>query len=1078
MRSPLTVPVKVQEIPKSERNGATPADLSTSQSAITFAAGATTATFDVAVTDDGLFEGPEFYDVELTTTDGPLVFEVELPDSSTPKLTVVPGLGVLTEGETTTVRLRSDIAPVNPVAFTVRTQSGTALVGEDISVLDTQVVLPAGATETSTAPLTALDDDVAEVFEESFSVVAFAGPPADVAPAASVLTSRAMRVIDNDAYLRFRRPAGEASSPTLLLEVTEPTDGPLEIVLPVDYLFDVHPYLGRDGAIFLETLDPETDGGVATRDVDFSVSTAPLGGPTGSAALTLTIAPDAIPEAGAERARLGLRHEVFCDCGFSQRVDDVLELVIVEGPAEPEPFVFDTDLTLNDTVVESDGEAQLTVRRDSPSDAPATLRIVTVPGTAEEFTDFLPVDTTVTLDATPFQTAVIDIDVIDDPLVDAGQLESFSVQVFHTDSGRSDAETSPVLEQTFTIEDDDAMFTFTVPAINIERPAVGAALVPLAVRPLFSDWPMGPAESITLRASFDDPGAAALGASFVVDEITVFDGAEPTPFLIEVATNDALPLQTLGITLTRSPRIVGPQVAWTDDTASLIILPSTPSGSVGDDVRAAIGAVLAGFASWAPQFDLTVDHAAAPALPSGNALALAATPSGFELPVLTGDLGELLALGPATNALAPAVFDTAADSLDALLLDLESNGCIVDFVEGGIGGRPDAAPGDVVQTTCSIAATTVTPTGDSPLNDRVSDLYQWLIDQPRTLGDLAVDGTLDASITVGVDASGPYVAGSTGLRLDLTADGSLATSTGGEIVSAASGTAAVDFEVGLRLDRDATSRVRVDELGDAVAAGLAPRVDGTAAVTAQANIDLLQLVGDYAATVTTAPSGAINVDATTTFTGVVEFELPRRASDSDPTPDPMTVEIQVVGTLTAAGLELVGTYDGGTDLLLDGFDITEARIETTLTADDTTAPLLGRLRVEVNDGFAPIEIGVDIRIESGRLRGTATFSDDTADFGLFQMENPAYSLSIDTNPGLVEPALRFDVAADRLVATAGEKSIIDGARRDRLVHQFCSILVLLRRGDTRRREQCVPLRHRRPHDPVPRRSRHHLARQT
>ena len=998
--------------------------MSTSQSAILFAPDATTATLDIDVVDDGLFEGAEFYDVVLTTIDGPLVFQVEVLDSSTPKLTVVPGLGVLTEGDTTTVKLTSDLTPVNPVAFTVRAQSDEATVGADVSALDDLVVLAPGATETSTASVTALDDDQAELFEERFTIAGFAGAPADVPVGAAVLTSRVMRVIDNEAYLQFRREPGAEAAPTLHLEVTEPTDAPLEIVLPIDYLFDVHPYFDLEGEIFLETLDPATDGGVATRDVDFSVTTTPLGGPTGSAALTLTIAPDDLAEDGPEHARLGLRHEIFCDCGFSQRVDDVLELVITDGPTESQPFVFDTSLTLNDTVTENSGEAQLTVRRQSPSDAPATLRIVTVPGTADELTDFIPVDTTVVLDATPFQTATVDIDIVDDLTVDSLQLEDFTVQVFHTDSGLADAATTPVLEKTFTIEDDDAMFAFEVPAFNVERPSVGTRLIEVPVQRRFADWPLAAAEPITLRASFDTPGAAA-GATFVLDEIVVFDGAAPPAFLIDVTANAALPAQTLSIELDRAPRFVGPQVEWNDAVASLIITPATPASSIGDDIRDAIATVAAGFTSWTPQFDLTVDHAAPRALPSGNDLSLGVAPSNFELPAVTGDLGELLELGPAAGLLEPAAFDAAADTLEALLLDLEANGCVVDFVAGGIGGRPDAASGDVVQTTCSIAASTVDPTGDSPLNDTVSELYQWLIDQPRTLGDLTVDGTLGASITVGVDASGAYVAGSTGLRLDMAADGSLVTSSGGQVVASASGTASADFEVGLRLDHDPIRRVRVDQLGDAIDAGLAPSVAGTAEVSAQANNDSLQLSGEYTAGVTTAPDGTIDVNAITTFTGVVDFDLPRRASEADPTPDPTNVEIQVIGTLSDAGLELVGTYDGGTDLLLDGFDITEARIETTLTAADTTAPLLGRLRVEANDGFAPIEVGVDIRVEPGRLRGTATFSDDTADFGLFQLDQPRYSISIDTNPGLVEPALRFGITADRLVATTGGTSVIE-----------------------------------------------------
>ncbi len=171
------------------------------------AVGASEAALTIVAGDDGLFEGPEVSDIGVAVDRVVHRFSIVVVDAATPKLSIRTRPSVVVEGESARVAIESDIAPVNPVALTVRTRPDGAEHGEDLVELNDLVVLAAGSTTAETSVLT-LDDDVAERFGESVEVEVHLGAPADVPPDARTASSAPLRILDDEPYFGFVRPRG------------------------------------------------------------------------------------------------------------------------------------------------------------------------------------------------------------------------------------------------------------------------------------------------------------------------------------------------------------------------------------------------------------------------------------------------------------------------------------------------------------------------------------------------------------------------------------------------------------------------------------------------------------------------------------------------------------------------------------------------------------------------------------------------------------------------------------------------------------------------------------------------------
>ncbi|MEM8618503.1 MAG: Calx-beta domain-containing protein [Actinomycetota bacterium] len=278
----LVVPIQLAEPSIANRNAATiGTDVSTVQSSLVFPAGSTIGTVDLAVVDDGLLEGPEDVDILLGLPGGVERTTVTIADSSRLNLTIRPGTGLLDEGESTTARVSSTAAPVNPIYLTVRTEDASGVGGVDYEPLDVAVTIPAGLTESEPVTVRSIDDETGDVYEASFSLRVFAGAPTDVADGDRPIASWFLRVLDDDEYLRFVRDAGQDDAPVHQVLVDEPVSGSVDIELPIELLFDRPPYGGISGEIFLEpittgpnTLDPSAP--AAELGTDLTVSRSPF----------------------------------------------------------------------------------------------------------------------------------------------------------------------------------------------------------------------------------------------------------------------------------------------------------------------------------------------------------------------------------------------------------------------------------------------------------------------------------------------------------------------------------------------------------------------------------------------------------------------------------------------------------------------------------------------------------------------------------------------------------------------------------------------------------------------------------
>ncbi len=421
-----------------------------------------------------------------------------------------------------------------------------------------------------------------------------------------------------------------------------------------------------------------------------------------------------------------------------------------------------------------------------------------------------------------------------------------------------------------------------------------------------------------------------------------------------------------------------------------------PTPTVGDDLRDGIG-------GW---FDDWFGGAGDPGSPNDG------FDDGFDLPDIDWpglrlpeftppvlpdvDLRDLFDLDDLFDGVSSPTFDVNADTLEEIVADFDSVGCPADFVAGGIAGKPNAAPGDVIQVRCTRTLAQILErsgyTGPD-LNGATPDVLAGLAAQMGLVAD--IEWSLDATVVLvaGIDVDGFYVLGESGMRVVVSGNGSAFGS--GTVLgvqnTTVDGVASGATTVGMRLAIDRSARMRVADLAAITPATLVPTFDGDASIDLTARVDDSTLVwsGDW----TTGSNERAESGATTRQTLQFIQDLPGFAIGDVSAP----TTIDVVGTLTTrggvAGWDLTGTATPAAGLHLGGFTVTRLELNGFVSA--AVADITVEVGLLIGNGPSAVEVTASLTIDGSEWHVDTIVDAAVVRIGAFEFDDVELTIEAD-----------------------------------------------------------------------------------
>ncbi len=593
-------------------------------------------------------------------------------------------------------------------------------------------------------------------------------------------------------------------------------------------------------------------------------------------------------------------------------------------------------------------------------------------GNAVAGEDFEAFDVAVTIPAGATQSAPFDLTVIENDDPQDLQAETLSLEARGTALGFTNA----VLAVTsVTILDSTRLPRARVVRLpsdpvgdgflrRVTEEDVDAVTVTLEVHLLNPD-PAQPYRVDFLAQSF----AAELDGRFSISPASVtFQPGDTSKFVFVTFTSDDVFTGDVGVTVALQHPARFNTSGQSDDSGQVLLVEDdvAPPDTTADELRAAIEQRNAELAQEyadalnAPDVDWPAAGVPEPQPP----LVPPATASAF-------GVGQQLDLQP------PFEFDPLADTMEALVADMEAVGCPADFALGGAGGKPEPTrAGDIIQVTCvrTLSDLLVDAGFSGDLSGATPDALQGLA---RALGldvNIAWSADLRITITAGVDEDGVYVLGSTGLELGVSGVGTV---TGAGTVLGTPGTdldgnGEANLFLSVRSDVDRTARLRAADLASLQ---LFPIITGTAALDLTATVENTTLDWDATWTLTEGTAGATDV-ATTQHLQLTQ-ELPGFAVGGVEAPTALVL----AGTLTeregVQGWEVEGSLTPADELDLGGFLITRLDGHGFVAqppVGDAVVDLTVDLGMVVGEGPSAVVLDATLRLvgDGWELEGTAT----------------------------------------------------------------------------------------------------------
>ncbi len=658
---------------------------------------------------------------------------------------------------------------------------------------------------------------------------------------------------------------------------------------------------------------------------------------------------------------------------------------------------------------------------DRFADVDLAYEVDTVSGTAEEGEDFVGVHDTVTIPrgttAGSFAVPII----ADDDDFELNQ-EEFAVTV-RRDEALLGAVTVRIVNDDATPRSRFVRRAGESPAVAISRTLNEGdsqpvtLLLPIELNRPFPDRTVRVdvtlLDSETGTAAQD--GRATISASFVD-----FAPGVTTASLTLTLESDDLDQTDQEVIVALSPDDREPMPRLVDDAATVLLVddddPVDPvDPSAGDGLRA-------GIAEW---FD---DWFGGAGTDSGFGL-------GFDLPnvdwpalglpevappVIPLDLGDVFDLDQLFAGVEQPGFDVNADTLDEIVADFDAVGCPADFVAGGIGGTPAAAPGDVIQVRCTRTLAQILEQSGfagADLNGATPDVLQGLAESVGLDADVAWTAGAEVELIAGLDADGFYVLGESGVRLDVAGDGTV-TGSGtlfGVQDAALDGAAGAEIAVGARMARDAAERLRADELAALAPADLVRTFDGTAAIdlTAQVADTTVTWNGDW----TVASDATGRSDITTEQRVALRQELPGFAVGDVAVP----TTIDLVGVLDErdgiTGWAVSGSAVPAEGLALGGFTVT--RLDAGGFVSDVRSDISVQLGLVLGEGDGAVTADVTLSVDGDGWRATGTATTEQLTVGPVQLDDPVLTVVATNTAGVTDVSVTVTAAAGRLLGDGG-----------------------------------------------------------
>ena len=328
-----------------------------------------------------------------------------------------------------------------------------------------------------------------------------------------------------------------------------------------------------------------------------------------------------------------------------------------------------------------------------------------------------------------------------------------------------------------------------------------------------------------------------------------------------------------------------------------------------------------------------------------------------DLPVFAGDLAAALGLDELAQLEPPDLIDDAADDLAAVATALEDAGCSIDWVAGVPGQPTPPADGDLIQARCE---QTVEPE-PTPLFDG-DDLLDGLATDVTVTADGEFETAVALRTVVGIDATGPYVLGETGVEAQLggtvTVTGTAEAADGPTVLT---GTVDPDLTTTLTPGDDAERRLRPDELSTV---SVTPAIDGaidTTIVFATGPL-VLDWNGSWTVATTDGPIGStVDVSAGTqdvsgsfvSDIGAVEVNGVRDPGgtwtiDSEASTEPSALDgfvlerLAVSAVITPTSISGSGSLDVRVDVAGPDGSIRPFDVATEVSFDDDGIDVTGR----------------------------------------------------------------------------------------------------------------------------------------
>jgi hypothetical protein len=406
------------------------ADYTSTSGTLSFAAGQTTATFNVPILDDNLVEGNETFNVTLSapSAGGSLgatsAAVVTINDVEEGHLQFSSATGTVSEkGGSIAITVTRVGGSDGAVSATYGTSNGSATAGSDYTATAGTVMFANGDAAPKTFNVPILDDALTEG-SETFNVnlTAPTGGATLGAPATEVVT-----ITDfEEGTLQFSAAAMNVNESAGVAVLTVTRTG------------------GSDGLVdvtYVTTL------GTAAPVLDFTPDAGTLSwgpGNTTPHTIVIGIANDGVPE-GPETFNVQLSNPVG---GATLGTPSTEVVTILDAAPPPGTVQFSTPVY---TVVESAGTVALTITRTGGSSGPLTVTYTTNNGTATAPSDFPATTNTVTFadgDTTP---KTINIPIVSDAVPEPA--ESFTVSLSMPTAGALGAQSVTTVTITPPLEE-------------------------------------------------------------------------------------------------------------------------------------------------------------------------------------------------------------------------------------------------------------------------------------------------------------------------------------------------------------------------------------------------------------------------------------------------------------------------------------------------------------------------------------------------------------------------------------------------------------------------------------------------